>query len=101
MKTNGFRIFIPSTLCLYMVPRLGALSALSSRADTAESIAGKERKREKERNVAFSSSTMAPSGPQWGRLWKTSFLLVYTSDMSVESWASSVLISEQSLKVVF
>ena len=53
MKTNGFRIFIPSTLCLYMVPRLGALSALSSRADTAESIAGKERKREKERNVAF------------------------------------------------
>ena len=71
MKKNGFRIFrnaIPSTLCLYVVPRLGALSAISSRADTAESIAGKERKRDRERNMAFSSSTMAPSGPQWGPL---------------------------------
>lgn len=34
----------------------------------AESMAGKERKREKERNVAFSCSTTAPRGPQWGPL---------------------------------
>lgn len=43
-----------------LMPGLGALTAISSRAGAAEFIAGRERKRE-ERNVALRSNAVVPS----------------------------------------
>lgn len=45
------------------VPSLGALSTVSSRARTAESIVGREPERLEERNVALRSNAVVPSDP--------------------------------------
>lgn len=45
----------------HWVPILGAVSAISSKAGTAGAMAGRERKRGEERDVALRSKVMVPS----------------------------------------